>query len=225
MFFKIFSQEYKNVANVKNRPLLFILVALLALVSIASAANAAPTGKISLGPNISADNYVVEGQTEQDVKIDFKNDATIQTAGSAAEIASTVQYLRICAAIINPGRITILSPADWQIIGTDGSTVRTSGTITTGLLHSQDFVPPGPVVPPLSVDIYTWDIGGSQSHPYTGASGEGFENSLPVLLPQETLRLIIDVQCTGVGDSIDWFFFRATEDNFQGKPIQHLYRQ
>jgi hypothetical protein len=73
------------------------------------------------------------------------------------------------------------------------------------------------VVPPLSVDIYTWDIGGSQSHPYTGASGEGFETTLPVLLPQETLRLIIDVQCTGVGDSVDWFFFRATEDNFQGQ--------
>jgi hypothetical protein len=198
----------------KNRLLTIILVIFLAFLSIPPAVNAAPSGEVSLGPDINVNDYITEYRTERSVKIDFKNSATTQAPGSPAEIASTVQYLRVSAAVINPARIMILSPATWEILDARGLT-RSRGTVETTLLPSQEFVPPGPVVPPLSVNVYTWDVGSCQPHPYTGASGEEFESTLPVLLPQETLRLIIDVTCMEVGDVINWFFFKATEDNFQ----------
>ena len=72
-------------------------------------------------------------------------------------------------------------------------------------------IPPGPPTTPAeTVDIYAWKL--DQPSPYTDNSQ--FTNALRVLRPGEYLYLTITVTCEGVGDSVSWFFFRATEDAF-----------
>jgi len=166
---------------------------------------AAPSGSISLDPSISTDNFLAEGENEE-VIIIFKNTAE----DSVDDVASTIQYLGVSVAVRNPSLISITLAASIEI-NDPTDTLRAGPFAVTGVKESSLFIPPGPPTTPAeTVDIYTWKL--DQPSPYTDNSQ--FTNALRVLRPGEYLYLTITVTCEGVGDSVSWFFFRATEDAF-----------
>jgi hypothetical protein len=185
---------------------LVVLLAPLLFNALCCISNAAPSGTIGAPSGTVAGNVLVLGGTET-VTIAFKN-----SAGAAInDVASTIQYITLAAANLNPSRATI-NPltATWKIYLPD-NTLRASGTVT-GASQSAIYSPYSTTQP---VEIYTWAIGPpSDTLPaYTDPSQ--FNNDLRVLRPGETINLTVTVKCNDVvGDSMFWFFFKATEAHY-----------
>ncbi|OGD54356.1 hypothetical protein A3K80_08465 [Candidatus Bathyarchaeota archaeon RBG_13_38_9] len=188
---------------------IFILSIFIALLLLIQNVNAAPSGSIDLDPSISADNFLSVGEDEV-VLIIFNN-----TAGAPiTDVASTIQYLSVSVAVRNPTLISIALGADITIHNPDGS-VRVTSFPVTGTLESTLFVPPGgPSTPEETVDLYTWSLGPPSGTLSAYTDSSQFVSTLKILRPAEYLTLSITVTCAGVGDSVSWFFFRATEDAF-----------
>ncbi|WP_455368549.1 hypothetical protein [[Eubacterium] cellulosolvens] len=191
------------------RKKIFILSIFIALLLLIQNVNAAPSGSIYLDPSISADNFLSVGEDEV-VLIIFNN-----TAGAPiTDVASTIQYLSVAVAVRNPTLISIALGADITIHNPDGS-VRVTSFPVTGTLESTLFVPPGGPSPPAeTVDLYTWSVGPPSGTLSAYTDSSQFVSALKILRPAEYLTLSITVTCEGVGDSVSWFFFRATEDAF-----------
>ncbi|MEM2123699.1 MAG: hypothetical protein QXE79_08725, partial [Candidatus Bathyarchaeia archaeon] len=101
--------------------------------------------------------------------------------------------------------------AAWEIYPPDSSTPRASGTVD-GSLESAVYSPYSTTQP---VEIYTWWIGPPSEglNAYTDSSQ--FNNGLRVLRPGETIKLMVNMKCQNVvGDSMFWFFFKATEAHY-----------
>lgn len=192
------------------RKKIFLLSIFVALLLLIQNVNAAPSGSINLDPSISADNFLSEGENEV-VLIIFNN-----TAGAPiTDVASTIQYLSVSVAVRNPTLISIALSADVTIHNPDGTVRVPSFPVTTGTLESTLFVPPGPPSTPAeTVDLYTWSLGPPSGSVSAYTDSSQFTSDLKILRPAEYLTLSITVTCEGVGDSVSWFFFRATEDAF-----------
>jgi len=192
---------------------LLIALTLAILVNMITVAKAAPSGTIDPPVGTIAGNVLQTSgvSSSEQVTIAFKNSAS----APLDDIASTIQYLMLAAADLNPLRVTIDTTvlASWTIYLPDGTTVRTSGTFAPPSASLDSNAIYAPYSTSSTVYLYTWAI--PQTHPYTGNLGEQFENTLQVLRPGEILKLTITVKCVGLeGDSRFWFFFRATEAAF-----------
>jgi hypothetical protein len=129
---------------------LVVLLAPLLFNALCCISNAAPSGTIGAPSGTVAGNVLVLGGTET-VTIAFKN-----SAGAAInDVASTIQYITLAAANLNPSRATI-DPltATWKIY-LPNNTLRASGTVT-GASQSAIYSPYSTTQP---VKIYTWAIG------------------------------------------------------------------
>lgn len=182
-----------------------ITLAIIILINLIPLAQTAPSGSIQLDPDISADNYLVVSETEI-VSVLFTNTA----GGFVDDLASIIQYITVSAAVRNP--LISITDATMQIHNPDTS-IRVAPVSVATVKETSLFVPPGPpTTPSETVDLYTWSLG-----PPSGALinltdyASEWDDSLRVLRPQETLNLTFTVTCEGEGDSISWFFFRATE--------------
>ena len=169
------------------------------LLSPVPIANAAPSGAIT----VEADNVLQLGESGQ-VVVTFKNTAT-----DISDVASTVQYITLAAANLNPSRTLIdtTAPAPWSIHKPDG-TMRTGSTVA-GTATSELYAPYSITDP---VSMATWGLGSPSGTLAAYTDVSQFAPVLKVLQPQETLKLTVTIECQNVvGDSRIWFFFKATE--------------
>jgi len=163
---------------------------------------AAPSGQIQ----VEADNVLQLGDSQQ-VVVTFQN-----TAGAdITDVASTIQYIALAAADLNPSRTIVALDASWEIyVSETAPTPRATGSTTATLDSSAIY---SPYSTTETVYLYTWALGapsGALSQ-YTSSS-EQFTSDLKILRPGEVIKLAITAECQGVvGDSRLWFFFRATE--------------
>ncbi|MEM3022045.1 MAG: hypothetical protein QW645_00740, partial [Candidatus Bathyarchaeia archaeon] len=174
--------------------------------------DAAPSGSIGAPSGSVADNVLVLGQTEQ-VTITFRN-----TAGAGVgDVASTIQYIALAAANLNPMRARI-DPltASWEIYRPD-NTMRASGTVVGSREANAIYSPHSTT---QGVYLYVWRIGPPSDDLDAYTDPSQFNDALRVLRPGESIRLTITVKCENefgqslVGDSVFWFFFRATEAHY-----------
>jgi hypothetical protein len=196
--------------DVKRMFYLRKILVLLAVLSLASwgicITNAAPSGTIN-PPVGTVEGNVLELGTNEQVTVTFKNSA----GADITDIASTIQYITLAAANLNPSRTEIDPSATWGIYSPDKLDVpRVSGNVTGTVDLNAIY---SPYSTTQAISLYIWKI--PQAHPYTGNPNEGFEDTLQVLRPGEILKLNVTVRCQNVvGDSMFWFFFRATEAHY-----------
>jgi len=190
-----------------KRTFLPLLIVLL-LISLVPAVNAAPSGTIDPPVGTVADNVLVLGG-EEGVTITFKNSA----GADITDVASTIQYITLAAANLNPSRTIIdLSDASWAIyLPTDLTTPRASGTVSVSLDMSAIY---SPYSTTQTVYLYTWALGkpdGVDNLDAYTSSGQ-FKVDLKILRPGEIIKLTVKMKCQNVvGDTRVWFFFKATE--------------
>lgn len=153
--------------------------------------------------NSSAHN-ILETDTSTTITISFKN-----TAGADInDVASTIQYLTIAAANLRPDRTSINPVAQWEIF--HGATLRTSGTVTAE--KSSGIYSPYSTT--TTVDLYVWSLGQPSSTLANYTDPSQFNNDLKILRPGEVLNFTVTFKCLGVGDTVIWFFLKASEDEF-----------
>jgi len=190
-----------------KRTFLPLLIVLL-LISLVPAVNAAPSGTIDPPVGTVADNVLVLGG-EEGVTITFKNSA----GADITDVASTIQYIMLAAANLNPSRTIInTSDASWAIyLPTDLTTPRASGTVSVSLDMSAIY---SPYSTTQTVYLYTWALGkpdGVDNLDTYTSSGQ-FKVDLKILRPGEIIKLTVKMKCQNVvGDAKVWFFFKATE--------------
>jgi len=107
-----------------------ILIAGILLVSLVPLAAAAPSGTLYPPVGAVADNVLLLGGTEW-VVITFNNAA----GATITDVASTIQYIRLAAANLNPSRtiIDLSENASWEIFAPPYSSPRASGTVNASL--------------------------------------------------------------------------------------------
>ncbi|MCP8305387.1 MAG: hypothetical protein H3Z50_08000 [archaeon] len=182
--------------------LLMLIITLSITLFIPSYAYAAPSSQVWRDPDIA--NYI-NFDDSVDETIYFKNSAD----SSLDDVASTIQYITLAAANLNPSSASIELEASWEIYDPDDN-LRASGTVTSPLPIPEIFSPYSTTIP---VDIYTWNLGPPSDtlDIYTDYIEFEDDNTLRILRPQEYLILTITINCEGDGDSRIVFFFRATE--------------
>jgi hypothetical protein len=190
----------------KIRRLLFAM-ALILLLQLPVMVLAAPSSAIYF-PEIgdsSANNILETGKTST-VTISFKN-----TAGAEiSDVASTIQYITIAAANLNPNRTSIELEAQWEIYY--GNTSRTSGTVT-GETSSEIYSPYSTVMP---IELYVWRLGPPSNSLANYTDPIQFNDDLKILRPSEIINLTVTIKCLDkVGDTVIWFFLKASEDEHQ----------
>ncbi|MDI9644578.1 MAG: hypothetical protein QFX35_05105 [Candidatus Verstraetearchaeota archaeon] len=167
---------------------------------------AAPSGNIYFpeGAVSSADNVLTLGGTAN-VTVSFKN-----TAGSdVTDVASTIQYVTLAAAVVNPTRTQLMLNATWEIYAPSSSVPRATGTLIGTLDTSAIFAPYSNT---SSIYLYTWSLGPPNSTLTAYTDSSQFNDGLRVLRPSEILNLTVTEVCQNVvGDCRIWFFFLATE--------------
>jgi hypothetical protein len=168
--------------------------------------NAAPSSSIRFPTGLtSADNVLELGDSGQ-VEIRFQNSAGTSDLN---DVSSTIQYVTVAAVNLNPSRVLITGSASWRIYDPTFTTARASGTVLPILDMAAIY---SPYSTSSTVYEYTWSLGppSDSLNAYTDSSQ--FTSDLRILRPGEWLQLIVTEECQGnVGDSIIWFFFRATE--------------
>ncbi|MBS7644400.1 MAG: hypothetical protein QXO32_06825 [Candidatus Bathyarchaeia archaeon] len=185
---------------------------LLMMLSISSwniyVASAAPSGTID-PPVGEVDPNVLELGDDEWVIVTFKNSA----GASLTDVASTIQYITLAAADLNPTRAQIDLTASWEIYSPDNLVIpRASGTV----MGSVDL---NAIYSPYSttdlIYLYTWELGSPSGTLSAYTDPNQFASGLKVLRPQEILKLKVTIKCQKVvGDSIFWFFFKATEAHY-----------
>lgn len=190
-----------------KRTFLPLLIVLL-LISLVPIVSAAPSGATMFEGQVDSEDLVLQlGQSGKNTVI-FKNTAS----ADINDVASTIQFITLAVANLNPSRARIALDATWEIYQSESaSSPRVSSTITGSLDASAIYAPYSTT---QTVELYTWALGKpdgvSSLNAYTDSAQ--FANDLKVLRPGEIIKLTITVQCQGVvGDSRAWFFFRATE--------------
>ncbi len=189
-----------------------ILIAGILLLSLVPVASAAPSGTIYDPVGTVADNVLELGGSER-VAINFTN-----TAGAdITDVASTIQYVHLAAANLNPSRTVIPPPyaAHWEIYAPPYTAYRASGDVSPGSLDTAAIYAPYSTT--QTVYMYSWSLGkpGGPSNLDNYTSSAQFDDSLKILRPGEILELNVTMQCQNVvGDDRFWFFFKATEDAF-----------
>ncbi|MEM3608653.1 MAG: hypothetical protein QW238_07300 [Candidatus Bathyarchaeia archaeon] len=191
----------------KGKIIIAVLILPILLITLCDASKAAPSGSIGAPTGTVADNVLVL-YGEEEVTVTFKN-----TAGAdSSDVASTIQYITLAAANLNPTRAQI-DPltATWEIYSPENN-LRTGGTVT-GSLDSNAIYSPYSTT--QTVHIYTWNIGPPNGTLKAYTDPSQFSNELRVLRPGETIKLTVTMKCQGVvGDSMFWFFFKATEAHY-----------
>ncbi|MBS7655458.1 hypothetical protein KEJ50_03050 [Candidatus Bathyarchaeota archaeon] len=193
--------------HLKEKVILAIFISFILIIALCNVSNAAPSGSIG-APSGSVEDNVLELDGGETVTVTFKN-----TAGASLDdVASTIQYITLAAANLNPSRVQIDSlEAKWEIYDST-NTLRISGTVYGELDGSAIY---SPYSTTQTVHIYTWKLGKPSDTLDAYTASSQFENTLRVLRPGETIKLIVNVKCQGlVGDSMFWFFFKATEAHY-----------
>ena len=175
---------------------------------------AAPSGLV----DVESDNILELGDS-QEVVITFKNTADTDVT----DVASTIQFITLSGANLNPTRTSISLSADWEIWESElVANYRASGTVSASGPSSEIYAPYSTTNP---VDLYTWGLGeanGSSGLSIYTSAGQ-FEDDLKILRPGELFKLRITVNCLGiVGDTRLWFFFSATEYEPSTVPVSDI---
>ena len=198
-------------------------VAGIALISLIIALYHSPVNRVSAAP--SGQLLFEDGDSSEDNQIAVGGSASFEvvfnnTAGAPlSDVASTIQYITLAAANLNPTRAVIQMEAKWRIIPPGLSAARTQGTVT-GLETSEIFAPYSLAEP---VQMVTWSLGPPSEAIEQYISSDDFSQDLKVLRPGETIVLEVTVQCLGtVGDTRIWLFYRATEHTPTVTPIGEL---
>ena len=179
-----------------------------------SSALGAPSGAVE----VEADNVLELGDSEE-VVVTFRNTAS----ADVSDVASTIQFVALSAANLNPSRALIALDASWEIyVSEAAATPRLIGSVTGAVDTSAIYAPYSTID---TVYLYTWALGEpdgtSALSAYTDSSL--FANDLRILRPGEVLKLKVTVQCQNVvGDSRLWFFFRATEFEPASVPVANI---
>ena len=163
---------------------------------------AAPSGAVE----VEEDNVLQLGDSTE-VVVTFRNTATT----ALDDVASTIQYITLAAADLNPSRALIALDASWEIYQPGDLTPRVSGNVTGSLDTGAIYAPYSTTD---TIYLYTWALGQPSNSliGYTDSSQFTVDPTLKVLRPGEVIKLKITVECQNVvGDSMLWFFFRATE--------------
>ncbi len=175
---------------------------------------AAPSGQV----DVESDNILELGDS-QEVVVTFKNTADTDVT----DVASTIQFITLSAANLNPTRTSISLSADWEIWESElSANYRASGIVSASGPSSEIYAPYSTTSP---VDLYTWGLGeanGSSELSIYTSPGQ-FQDDLKILRPGELFRLRITVNCLDiVGDARLWFFFRATEYEPSTVPVSNI---
>jgi uncharacterized repeat protein (TIGR01451 family) len=181
---------------------LFLIPLLLIGILNVPRVSAAPSGTVE----VEEDNVLQLGDSTE-VVVTFRNTATT----ALDDVASTIQYITLAAADLNPSRALIALNASWEIYKPGDSTPRVSGNVTGSLDTGAIYAPYSTTG---TIYLYTWALGQPSTSliGYTDASQFTADPTLKVLRPGEFLKLTVTVECQNVvGDSRLWFFFRATE--------------
>jgi len=188
-----------------------LLASLIPLSSLIPVAGAAPTGEITLiSPPDNTLTFTTIGTAgEQEVvTVRFTN-----TAGAAiTDVASTIQYITLAAANLNPTRTSILAQASATIH--DPSVGGRPALGPLSVTGTQEPAPAyySPYSTSTAVDIWHWNLGPPSLTLDAYTASIQFAPDLRILRPGEYVEFKITIQCAGqVGDSRIWFFFRATE--------------
>jgi len=195
-------------------PILALILALGLALPMATPALAAPSGLV----DVESDNILELGDSKE-VVVTFKN--TADTA--ITDVASTIQFITLSAANLNPTRTSISLFASWEIWESEiASNYRASGSVVTSGPSSEIYAPYSTTNP---VDLYTWALGKPDGNSglsvYT--SSDQFEGDLKILRPGELSKLKITVNCMNiVGDARLWFFFKATEYEPSTVPVSDI---
>ncbi|MEM3150985.1 MAG: hypothetical protein QXK15_00225 [Candidatus Bathyarchaeia archaeon] len=193
--------------HLKEKVILAIFISFILIIALCNVSNAAPSGSIG-APSGSVEDNVLELGGEETVTVTFKN-----TAGADVnDVASTIQYITLAAANLNPSRVKI-DPlkAEWEIYDPMNN-LRTSGTVEGELDDLAIYSPYSTTQP---VYIYTWKLGKPSDTLDAYTDPNQFEDAFRVLRPGETIKLIVTMKCQNlVGDSMFWFFFKATEAHY-----------
>ncbi|MEM2875918.1 MAG: hypothetical protein QXL67_03065, partial [Candidatus Bathyarchaeia archaeon] len=185
---------------------LILISALIVLLQLPVTVFAAPSGEIYFPEiGISSAYNIIEVEGDTTITISFKN-----TAGAdVTDVASTIQYITIAAANLDPTRTSINPTATWKIYV--GATLRTSGSevaVTSSEIYS-------PYSTTLPIELYIWRLGPPNSTLTGYTDSKEFNNDLRILRPSEILNFTVTIDCLDkVGDSVIWFFFKASEDEF-----------
>ncbi|MBS7638249.1 hypothetical protein KEJ49_05120 [Candidatus Bathyarchaeota archaeon] len=193
----------------KERKFIAILALTLLILQFSPVVSAAPSGEIYFPEvGVSSAHNVLETGRNTTVTISFKN-----TAGaSITDVASTIQYITIAAANLNPTRTSINHTAQWEIYV--GTTSRASGTVVAGTSNEKY----SPYSTTTSIELYTWQLGPPNETLVNYTDPNQFNDNLRILRPGEVLNFTVTINCQGeVGDSVIWFFFKASEDDFEGQ--------
>jgi len=192
-----------------------ITAALLLCLASATVAYAAPSGKLTFETGDSSeDNQITVGSTDT-VEVTFNNTAS----KGLDDVASTIQYITLTAANLNPSRATINVNAWWRIVPHGQTAARATGT-ATGVASTELYAPYSTADP---VEVVTWSLGAPNATLAGYTDPTQFNDDLLVLRPRETLTLNVTVLCLGlVGDTRVWFFYRATEHQPPAVPVTSL---
>ncbi|MEM2893984.1 MAG: hypothetical protein QW638_07395 [Candidatus Bathyarchaeia archaeon] len=193
----------------KDKKLIAILTLVLLLLQFSPVVSAAPSGEVYFPEvGVSSAHNVLETGRNATVTISFKN-----TAGaSITDVASTIQYITIAAANLNPTRTSINHTAQWEIYV--GTMLRASGNAVA--VNSSEIYSPYSTT--TLIDLYVWRLGPPNATLGNYTDQSQFNNDLRILRPGEVLNFTVTINCLGeVGDSVIWFFFKASEDEFEGQ--------
>ncbi|MEM3479083.1 MAG: hypothetical protein QXV74_03460 [Candidatus Bathyarchaeia archaeon] len=192
----------------RKAKVILALTLLILLSQFTSMVLAAPSGEIYF-PETGDDkaHNILETRKSTTVTVSFKN-----TAGAdITDVASTIQYITIAAANLNPTRTSIDVKAAWEIYPPNSATPRASGSVTGSVSNE----PYSPYSTTTQVELYVWRLGKPSDSLENYTDPGQFNSNLRVLRPGEVLNLTVTINCLDeVGDSIIWFFFKATEDAF-----------
>jgi len=176
--------------------------------------SAAPSGQLSFEDGWSSeDNQIVVGGTAT-FEVTFNNTAD----EPLTDVASTIQYITLAAANLNPTRALVHTQATWRIMP-PGLPVRAQGNVA-GAETSETFAPHDLTEP---VQMVTWSLGPPNATLEQYESAGNFSQGLAILRPRESLVLNVTVQCLDtVGDTRIWLFYRATEHSPGEPPVEEL---
>jgi hypothetical protein len=184
-----------------------IVMALLLLAHWVRIVDAAPSGTIGAPSGSVVGNVLLLGG-EEEVSVRFSNSA----GAGVGDVASTIQYIALAAANLNPTRVEIEALAEWEIYPPSSATPRAYGTVTGSKDENAIY---SPYSTTNAVHIHTWELGPPSSILDAYTDPNQFNDGLRILRPGEAIVLKIKVKCLGtVGDSMLWFFFRATEAHY-----------
>lgn len=177
---------------------------------------AAPSGQVFFPEGeVSSEDMVLELGASGENIVKFEN-----TASDITDVASTIQFITLSAANLNPSRALIALDASWKIYEPGETIPRTSGAITGSLDENAIYAPYSTTE---TIFLYTWALGKPADDLDVYTSSGQFRDDLKILRPGEVIELTITVECQNVvGDSRIWFFFVATEFQPTSLPITDI---